>query len=47
MKSVVTSDKKPVNLLIRFFVVNKSEALLTEEFKTTIFANCQLLKSIL
>lgn len=37
--------KIPVKKLGRYFVFNKKQGLLTEEIKTAIFANCQILKS--
>jgi hypothetical protein len=41
---VVSSTKKTGRKEIdRFFIVTKEQALLTVEFKTAIFANCQIL----
>jgi len=41
---VVSSEKKPGDLFVRFFVVKKKQALLTEEIKTATFANCLISK---
>ena len=45
--SVVSSYKNTGQFFVRYFVFNKEQGLLTGEIKSAIFANCQILKSIL
>lgn len=45
--TVVSSHKNTGQSFGRYFVFNKKQGLLTKEFKSAIFANCQILKGIL